>query len=543
MKSLAPRCLILSALLVLPLLARADSELDFDLKGYYRTRGYTFPGLYEKQEGVGAIMMHRLKMQPTVAFRDAKFNFELNALDDVIWGDNEALAATALFAGDPSNTSFDGQNQTSLSLSRAWMEFPVPVGLFRVGRQPSQWGMGLLANGGDGFDDTFGENHGGATYDRLIFATKPISVVQKILGRSDSKIPLILAVGVDQLVEDPLIQYYGYVCETGIDSSSPDFDPRCDSDGDGLTDLDHDYKDDTRTDADRLDDWWVDKQDDVLEMIYVLSYKGEDLRLGRHRGDLIGGVYFVNRMQGETDSNILISDIYFKARYRGLYAEFEGLNIRGQTNAIVLPGAYDPYGELANPLQKQADIWGYVGRLGYERSNFLGYLEHGYASGDDYTADDKFTGRPLSPEYNVGLLLYEEILARVTAATWTQGASGLWSNGGVYNSRYLFPTVIYKPFDGTEIIGAWLVAWPDMPDGSRILCAEGDDVECAEYKATASTLGWEADLAIKQRWRKHLLFSLETGYARTTDRIPVEVADLNPKGRFFTLQSRIAYEF
>ena len=33
------------------------------------------------------------------------------------------------------------------------------------------------------------------------------------------------------------------------------------------------------------------------------------------------------------------------------------------------------------------------------------------------------------------------------------------------------------------------------------------------------------------------------GYAQTTDRIPVEKADLNPDGRFFTLQSRVAYEF
>ena len=87
------------------------------------------------------------------------------------------------------------------------------------------------------------------------------------------------------------------------------------------------------------------------------------------------------------------------------------------------------------------------------------------------------------------------------------------------------------------------MAWPDKPDGSRILCADGDDVDCAEYKATAASLGWEADLAIKHTWREHMLFSLEAAIAQTTDRIPVAQADLNPDGRFYTLQSRVAYEF
>jgi hypothetical protein len=522
---------------------RAESDLTFDLDGYYRVRGHVFPNLFEAQEGGGTYMLHRLKLQPSASFRDAKFNMEIDALDDVLWGDNESHASTALFAGDPSTTGLNGAQGPSLNLTRAWLEAPLPVGLIRVGRQPSQWGMGLLANSGDGFDDTFGDNHAGATYDRVIFATRPVSIAQKIAGHADTKVPLVVAFGIDRLVEDPLIQFYGYACKPGVVQGEAAWDARCDRDGDGVTDATNDYKDDTRVDADRRQDWWADADDDVYEMVYVVSYKGENLRLGDREGDLIGGIYVVNRRQKETSSNIVISDVYFKARYMGILAEFEGLNIRGRTNAIVLPGAYDPYGQLDNPLYKEADIWGYVGRLGFEGSGIKAYLEHGYASGDDYVADERFTGRPLHPDYNVGLLLYEEILARVTAATWTASADGLWSQGGVYNSRYLYPTLIVRPRAGMEVIGAWLVAWPDKPDGSRILCAKGDDVECAETKATASTLGWEADLAFKQRWREHLSFSLEGAYARTTDRIPLASADLDPSGKFFTVQSRIAFEF
>ena len=92
------------------------------------------------------------------------------------------------------------------------------------------------------------------------------------------------------------------------------------------------------------------------------------------------------------------------------------------------------------------------------------------------------------------------------------------------------------------------MVWPDRPDGSRILCAAGDKVDgekldCALYEATADTLGWEVDAAIKGRFHEHVLFSLEAGYAQVTDRIPLENVGLSADGAFFTLQSRLAYEF
>jgi hypothetical protein len=87
------------------------------------------------------------------------------------------------------------------------------------------------------------------------------------------------------------------------------------------------------------------------------------------------------------------------------------------------------------------------------------------------------------------------------------------------------------------------MAWPDKPDGVRIRCAEGDDVQCAEYRATADHLGWEVDLALKHTWNSHVMFSAEAGWARVTDRIPLEAADLNADGKFYTFQTRIAYAF
>lgn len=521
--------------------AEAPDNWKFSLDGYYRTRGYVFAGLYEGQTKPGTFMTHRLRLQPQLNFEDrAKFFMTVDALDGAFWGDNASLASTSLFAGDPSATGYDGGEITPIQLKRVWMEFKIPVGVLRVGRQGSNWGMGALANEGNGFDDTFGENRYGSTYDRAIFATKPVTIAQTIMGKTGApEVPIIAAVGVDRLVEDPLIQYYGYECS---DSDAED----------GCTDPneDHGYSEERSADN-RQNTWWVDPNDDVWEMVYVLMYKGEGVKLSKTlTGDITAGLYGVNRRQKETESNILIVDGYVKSEIANTYFEGEIYHIGGTSRAITLAGAYDPT-DTADPLLKDVDIWGYVARAGYQNETLTAYFEHGYASGDDKAADADFTGRAMNPDYNVGLILYEEVLARVTQETWSEEARGLWSSGGVYNSRYIYPTVKFRPLPNWEIVGAYLVAWPDKPDGSRIFCSEDDGIECAQYKATKDILGWEVDLAVKHKFHDHVNLSVEAGYAHATDRLPLQTTGLGYEtdddghiyGNYFTFQTRVAYEF
>ena len=118
----------------------------------------------------------------------------------------------------------------------------------------------------------------------------------------------------------------------------------------------------------------------------------------------------------------------------------------------------------------------------------------------------------------------------------------------MYNSRYIYPVFRYSPIPNWELIAAYVHVWPDRPDGAIIQCAEGDkvngaDLDCAQYNATASDIGWEIDLALKARFHNHILFSLEGGFARVTDRIKLSNVGLNEEGAFSTLQTRIAYEF
>lgn len=517
-------------------------DLRFELEGEYRSRGYVFHNLFEGQTRDARFMDHYLRVQPALNYRDlAKFKMELRGLNDVVWGDNQSLAATSLFANGPSSTNIEGQPQPTLELSRAWMEFSVPVGLLRVGRQPSHWGLGALANSGDGFDDAFGDNHHQTTFDRVMFATKPIAIAQTVMGRPQTDIPLFLAVGVDRLVEDPLTQYYGFTCSPGIADTDERYDVRCDANGDGLTDLDHGNTNDARTPDQRGSDWWADQNDDVGEMVYALIYKGEDLAyLGGH-GDFTVGTYVVQRFQRESDSHVIIPDFYLDAHVDSWHLAFEGLGVFGQTRAITLPGAVNVGGD--DPLQKTAAITSYLARFGYERPGWTATLEHGFASGDDNVSDVRFTGRPMAPDLRVGLLLYPEIVSRVTSGLWTDDARGLWSNGGVYNSRYFFPMVTYSPLDNWNLQAAFLAAMPHKPDGRFIKCAPGDNVDCAQTDASSPLIGWETDFALKIRFHEHVLFSLESGYAHATDRLPLTSVGLNPTGNFFTFQSRIGFEF
>ncbi|MCO4746718.1 MAG: hypothetical protein KC912_18125 [Proteobacteria bacterium] len=520
-------------------------DLTTELEGHYRVRGYVFNHMFENQGDADGnytdarYMQHRLRVRPVVKFKElASLHFEADLLGESVFGDNASLASTSLFAGDPTQTRLNGGESNGFKLNRAWIEATLPIGLVRVGRQASHWGMGLLANDGNGFDETFGENHYGNSFDRAIFATRPLAIAAAITGKEDKEIPLFIAVGVDRLVEEPLEEYYGYRCEPGIPDDDPDYDERCDPQDTGTTTSDHSYVNDERVASDRRQDWWADQNDDVMEMIYVLIYRGEDVDYFGGTGDLTAGGYVIHRVQRVSESNVIIADAYIDAKIHGIHVEFEGLTIQGKTRGIALQGG-DPSAE--DPLAKSANIWGMVARAGYEQPGWKALMEVGHASGDANVADEDFTGRPLHPDHNAGILLYEEVISRVTAETWTESAESLWSKGSVYNSTYVFPQASIYPLDNWEIATGFLVAMPDEPDGVRILCGEGDD--CAQTTAESDILGWEVDVAIKHRWHEHLLFSLETAVAHATDRVNLNAGDLNPEGNFFTVQSRFAWEF
>ena len=74
-----------------------------------------------------------------------------------------------------SDTPTSGINSVrdSIRVKRAWAEYATPVGELRFGRMPNHWGLGILNNAGDGYDDNYQ-----STIDRIQFTTglKPLDL-------------------------------------------------------------------------------------------------------------------------------------------------------------------------------------------------------------------------------------------------------------------------------------------------------------------------------------------------------------------------------
>ncbi len=566
--------LVLCAALLWPASAGAQvAELKWNVEGYYRTRGVWLTNLAPEpryqvnhpdldvpitmpQIKNTSYLTQRLRLSPQLTYGNiAKMYLEVNAVDDVLWGDNNAISTAPLFAVNGSNQGFlGGPEKETVDVSRAWIEFQIPVGVMRVGRMPSHWGMGILANGGGSgnwdplspvgeprrkvqdyyFDDDFGDNHFGSTNDRILFATRPISILKTIQKKADISSNFVVAYAFDKISEAPVL-----------------------------------IREEDRTVRPFGQQGFVSRgseEDDVNEHVFVVAYSNPDWDQVAFTDELKVGTYQVIRTQAQSFTNpsdaepcdpadpscantddgsfVWIADFWYRIRYGKLYSEAEFVHISGDTTGgVPFPGAN---------LKKTASIDGFAGRAGYITELWDAILEVGYSSGDADLSDPKFTQRALHPDYNVGLILYEDIIrersARVFGPSFIgvsppDGAKGFMTNGGVINSWYLHPKVRWRPPDwGLEVIGAAVIAFVDEWSVPPNIFTKPDDSD-------SKLLGTEIDLAVKSRFADgHIDFSLEGGYLIFGDVLKTfsvgngSTVPNAPNGAL-SIQARVAYIF
>ncbi|MCA9610161.1 MAG: hypothetical protein KC619_31405, partial [Myxococcales bacterium] len=463
---------------------------------------------------------------------------QIDVLDNVAFGDNARIAGTPIFAGDPSETSIlDGDLSQTFRLRRLWLQFLIPIGQIRIGRQPSNGGLGLLFNDGNGFRNDFGDALDGTTYDRVLFATRPLTIINA-LTRGDSRpTPLIFALAYDWLAEDTL--------GVGRDPIPRRPGPFT---------------------------WLTGGEDDVWQTTMVLAWNDADFNSEVNaRDELSAGLVLVHRGQDSTSSNVWIGDFFYRLRWSAfgrrapsLYSEGELYTIQGTTNGVGLIGPIDPDTGRTG-MQGGANIWGGAARLGVEsaenawsvpnQSNgrtgatyatWAAYLESGFSTGQEgaVTAIGSYstlTQRPNNNAYMVGLLLYPLVLAVRTANQYTETFDAVWSGGGVWNSVYILPNIRVRPIPGLELIGQFLVAFADQlnlpladnrdPAPASTFCGLGE--ECL--------LGWEADVALKMNWgpNDEMRWSNEFGIMGAGPALGPRLQS----SIVWTLQSRIAYVF
>jgi uncharacterized protein (TIGR04551 family) len=117
----------------------------------------------------------RLRLEPTLrVHEDVQIKMQVDVLDNLVLGSTpdgfpQNPISPLLGFSQGQNAPSDGRNALfdSIRVKRVWAEVMTPLGQLRVGRMPSHWGMGLLANEGRGLDSDFGDSN-----DRIMFATK-----------------------------------------------------------------------------------------------------------------------------------------------------------------------------------------------------------------------------------------------------------------------------------------------------------------------------------------------------------------------------------
>ena len=151
--------------------------------------------------------------------------------------------------------------------------------------------------------------------------------------------------------------------------------------------------------------------------------------------------------------------------------------------------------ELDDPrLQPERERWG----------DLVVSVELGYASGDADPNDGVTRRFTFDQNHNVGLVLFDHVLAYKTARAATiaadpnivhrasPGLQFLPSEGGVFGAAYLYPTVVVRP-----------ASWVDLKAGMVIAQTTADLVDPFHYGALGDYANYFVTLAI-------LLFAYST---------------------------------
>lgn len=494
--------------------------LKFNFHGYYRTR-YNWVGNAPMPKGSipsdsafpsknASFGEMRLRLDPEVTYGPnpdlpiARLRFTIDGFDNVVYGDNARVFGVPLFAVDQSNTDRFGTDlRDTLKLERAWIEFLVPIGQIRVGRMESHWGMGALTHAGNGLAE-WGEFYRGETFDRILFATRPITLARGISKGDTRSTPLIYAFVYDRLSQDPVVDPTINSQPTGASGAAtdPNFKPFYTTFPERST-----FPLAYLTNLERR----------TNEVVNVLAWFDEDYGRGATDEFFIGG-YAVYRFQKSTESRITIPDVAWRLKstlkkksHLAITTEGEFYAILGYSGALAFSGGCPP--EPCN--RGQGAIYNAISRIGVmDEGSWAFNMEGGFSSGD--TDLLSFTepapvlkARGFNENVKVGLLMYQVALKALTFQALTPlGAAELGANGSVWNSKYLMPSYRFTVVPGLEIHAQVLVGWAHKLD-SLVYGTRND--ACAFSKECF--YGWEADLAVRTKMgSKDIIWvDLETG--------------------------------
>ncbi|HTO95400.1 MAG TPA: hypothetical protein VMK66_00035 [Myxococcales bacterium] len=419
-----------TALLVLvAALPAAAAEVRFD--GSYRLRFNADSNLVLDETGFASAQKqwfeHRLRLSPKVVEVGPEGGIEFQSSFDILSGEFAGdVAPDFRGLGVTERSERNGFKAAGFDFRYLFADIRYPFGVIKVGQMPSHWGMGMVANSGEGEGtNDFGDARYGDIVERFLFATRPL---MNALGpRSDFGREFSVAVAGDLVYRDryaELLVNYGSGAQWG---------------------------------------------DIAWQIVGMANWSnGEASRVG---------LYVVRRIQSYAASGGDLHTWTFDSYARHTFA-FERMVLTFEGEGALIYG-----GTSHSPTAAEtgtARVWqqGAALRAGLTRGRFDFELEGGYASGDGNPFDDQQNTFTMNRDYKVGLVLFDQLRmfqSQNTARRLSDpslagrppaGLDLLPTEGAVSNALYFKPTFRIRPrlFGGTlRLVGSMLWARAPQP--------------------------------------------------------------------------------
>ena len=467
MKKINPFLFGLGFLSLLNGFAASAQAVDFSAHGYYRTRfemshdldlqrpnaGIVDAGDTTDNNRVGTILFgqQRFRLNPIIKVNDnINIHGQMDFLDNLLFGASDVRSLTIYnpivgsFSLPDANAPFGVVGSSggdileggggNFNVRRVWVDLLTPAGQLRIGRQPSQFGLGIFSNDGDGLEGDYGD-----TYDRLLYlAGLELGKENRVnfgfvydFAYESQKDPSLFgleASGDNSVFNDTM--------QTGVIlvMQRPNFEMgmfaalrfRDGNDGEPTTTaayLDDCTQDDSRPDQYKCTPTDVDG-DGTIEDGEVDNVANFDMNNNDKTNDLVD-------LPAGKDGDTLIytADIFAKAHFGKYYSlGFEGVFLGGKIatgvaiDAIALDDPAQEAQNLTNPLTApielplngtQNDLQAFLAALEFDAEWPFGgevHIQAGYASGDDKPLSSKITQIGFRPDYDIALILFDQPL-------------------------------------------------------------------------------------------------------------------------------------
>lgn len=344
----------------------------------------------------------RVRLAPELKYKAFSIVSEFDVLTGAVMG----LPDSTVVASRVPTPSFHAAD-----LRQLYAQFKWDSGVFRVGQQTSQFGLGMLANSGakDAEPGDFGMQHGGTVALRALVAGRPF------LGNGELLSALEPFAAFDLVVRDGTADLLsGDRAFNGIAGLRFNIDER-----------------------------------NVLSLTLIYRNQRRD-----------GGA------PGERATDAFAGDL------AGKWTVWEGIGATldvGAELALITGTTTQSRSDTAEVLDVRQ--LGAVVKANYKRKSFGVLFDGGYASGDQNPYDTQLNNFRFDRDYKMGLVLFDQVLGYQSARTgWRasdpllaglppEGVDLLPTGGAITGAWYLFPRLRVSPADWLDLFGGPMFAF------------------------------------------------------------------------------------